>query len=287
MRRGIVVAGMLLAMGLAGTAEAQDSYQSDVQFDFLNIEDDTNQIETSTKTLGYRWYFQEVDGTTGPYELQPFLQRASWAEGNFAWFRDDDTPETDGSGLIFAGRIVIPDKPVGIDVSYLTLDADFGAGAGDQDFLSEFDIGAVIWMKDDNRFAIETNLAFGEFVNTDFTRFMVGARFIMPVQESELELAAHFLTVDYDGAVFQDVSGLELAARFFFNQAIFAGVALSSVEPDNADATSWAISGGYTLPQGIDLALSIGEGSVPGQALPYTPGILEDPTFGFRVGYRF
>ena len=290
MTRCAVVASLLLALGLSGMARASsDSYQSDVNFDFLNIEDDGTQVEVSIKDVGYRWYFQEVDGMDDPFELQPFLQKASWGEAAFVWFNDDDTPEMEGSGLHFGARVVIPDKPVGIDVEYLTLDADSGGGAGDQDFISELSIGAVVWLNDDCNLAIEAGIAFGELgVATDFTTFDVGARYVMPIEDHHLEIAGRFKSIDVDAPGTPDFDGIEIETRFFFNQEIFAGISFSTVEQDGTpDTSNWEVSGGYSSPMGLDVAVSIGEGSVAGQSYPSVIGIGDDPTFGVNVGYRF
>jgi hypothetical protein len=280
---------MLLALGLSGAASGSDSYHSDVEFDFLNIEDDGSQVEVSVKSVGYRWYFQEVDGMSDPLELQPFLQKSSWAEAAFVWFNDDDTPEAEGSGLHFGARVVLPDKPVGIDVEYLTLDIDTGGGAGDEDFISELGIGAVVWLNDDNNLAVEAGIAFGELLGTmDTTTFDVGARYVMPIEDHHLEIAGRFKTIDVDAPGAPDISGIEVETRFFFNQEIFAGFSFSTVERDGApDTSNWEVSGGYSSPMGLDVAVSIGEGSVAGQSYPSVIDIGDDPTFGVRVGYRF
>jgi hypothetical protein len=282
---------MLLALGLSGAASGSDSYQNDVEFDFLNIEDDTTQVEVSIKSIGYRWYFQEVDGMSDPFELQPFLQKSSWAEAAFVWFNNDATLETEGTGLHFGARVVLPETPVGIDVEYLTLDADM-AGTGDQDFLNELDIGAVVWLNDDNRLAIEAGLAFGELsflapaADPDFTRIRIGARGVIPIQDMNLEVAAHFASTSPDAAGQEDLDGIEVETRFFFNQEVFVGLSFSTVDDDTTDTDNWQISGGYSSPKGLDVGLSIGEGDAPGRKVTM-PMIGDDPTFGVNVGLRF
>jgi len=292
MTRGAVVASLLLALGLSGMARASsDSYQGEVRFDFLNIEDDGTQVEVSIKNVGYRWYFQRVDAMDDPIEVQPFLQRASWAEAAFVWFNDDDTPEAEGSGLLFGARVVIPDQPVGIDVEYLTLEADSGCGAGDEDFISELGIGAVVWLNDDSNLAIEAGIAFGEVTmgtSADFTTFDVGARYVVPIEDHHLEIAGRFKSIDVDAPGAPDISGIEVETRFFFTQEIFAGFSFSTVERDGTpDTSNWEISGGYSSPMGLDVAVSIGEGSVAGQSYPSVVDIGDDPTFGVKVGFRF
>lgn len=277
--RGAVVAGMLLALGLSGAARGQDTYQSDVLFDFLNVEDDGTQVETSMKSLGYRWYFQEVDGMEGPYELQPFRQRASWAEAAFIWFRDDDTPEMEGSGFHISSRVVIPETPVGIDVEYLTLDADMGGGAGSQDFMNQLSIGAVVWLCEENRTAVEVAFERADFksgIPADSDTFRIGARTIIPMQDMHLEVAAHYASTSYDADATGDMDekGIEVETRFFFNQEVFAGFNFSTVDNDIDDTSNWQVSGGYSHASGFHAGLLIGEDG-------------DDPTFGVDVGYRF
>ena len=279
MRRGIVVAGMLLAMGLAGTAEAQDRYQSDVSFELLSVENTTGPMDVSLKTIGYRWYFAQVDGMEGPIELQPFRQRASWAEIGIG-FGEEELGGTDVGGLNIGARYVIPNSPVGVDVSYESVEQN------DADFYDYLRLGAVVWLNDDSNLAIEAGFTFGEvtFVPSDFTSLDVGARYVMPIGDMALEIAGRYRTIDPDAAGAPDNSGIEIETRYFFMDELFAGLSFSTVDADGQpDTSNWAISAGYSLPCGLDVGLRFGEGAAPWNAFPSG----DDDVFALEVGFRF
>jgi len=267
MRRGIVVAGMLLALGLAGTAEALDSYQSEVSFDLLSIESTAS--DASVKMVGYRWYFAQVDGMEGPIELQPFRQRASWAEVGIGFGEDNIPAGTDIGGLEIDARYVIPNSAVGVDLNYEKMEIN------DAKMLSDLRLGAVIWLNDDSNLALEAGIAFGErtWIPSDTTTFDVGARYVMPIQDFSLEIAGRYKSVGVDVAG-NDESGIEVETRFFFNDDVFAGVSFSTVDADGADTSNWAISGGYVFPMGLDVGVRIGE-------------LLNEDIFELSVGFRF
>jgi len=277
MCRGIVVAGMLLALGLAGTAEAQDSYQSEVGFELLSVENTTSPMDVSLKTIGYRWYFAQVDGMEGAIELQPFRQRASWAEVGIG-FGEEELGGTDVGGLTIGARYVIPNSSVGVDVRYQS------AEQNDADYYDFIRLGTVIWLNDNSNLAIEAGFTFGEvaIVPTDFTSLDVGARYIMPIGDMALEIAGRYRTIDVDAGA--DNSGIEVETRYFFMDELFAGFSFSSVDPDGgADSSNWAITAGYSLPMGLDVGLSYGEGAAPWQVFPDG----DDDVFAVTVGFRF
>ena len=274
MRRGIVVAGMLLALGLAGTAEAQDSYQSDASV-VWSKSDVSSTNEMTMLQLSYRWYFEEVNGMEGPIKLQPFLQRASWVEGGFG--TGDDDAGSDGDGIVIGARYVIPNSPVGVDVTYESFDAN------DADLLNDLRLGAVVWLNDDNNLAIEAGFAFGEVsvLTSDFTVFDVGARYVMPIDDHHLEIAGRYRSVSVD-VPGNDEDGIEVETRFFFNNQAYAGLSFSTLDEEE---DVWMLSYGYSFPFGLDVGVSFGEGEAIGRKYPEVGG--KDPAFGLEVNYRF
>ncbi len=278
MTRAVVVAGMFLALGLSGTAEGLDSYQSDVRFELMSVES-AAPSDMSLKTVGYRWYFAPVDGMEGPYELQPFRQRASWAEIGYG-FGEEDVSGDDGSGLEIAARYAIPETAVGVDLSYLKMETN------DAELFHDLRLGAVVWLNDDSNLAIEAGIAFGKlsFVTPmKTTTIDVGARCVMPIEDHHLEISGRFKSISVDAAGSSDLSGIEIETRFFFTKEVFAGFSFSTVDDDTSDESNWEISGGYTFPMGLDVGLSFGEGSAPWA--PYPLG--DDDVFTIEVGFRF
>lgn len=279
MTRWVVVAGVLLALGLSGTAEGLDSYQSDASFELLSVEDTTTPMDVSLKTIGYRWYFAQVDGMEGPIELQPFRQRASWAEASFAF--GEEQISTDGaSGLEIGARYVIPDSAVGVDVSYESGETDT------TDLYSDLRLGAVVWLNDDSNLAIEAGIAFGDVGGTtDTTTLDLGARYIMPIGDMALEIKGGYRSINIDTPGAPDVNGFEVETRYFFMDELYAGFSFSTVDIDGAaDTSNYAITAGYVFPFGLDVGLRFGEGGVP-RSLVFPAG--DDDVFAIEVGYRF
>jgi len=266
MRRGIVVAGMLLALGLAGTAEGLDSYQSDVQLGLAKTEL-TAGNDLSLKALGYRLYFAPVDTMEGPYELQPFTQRASWAQFEYVWGEDEGAPVNDYKAFGIFARYVVPNSVVGIDLSYSSMDRN------DADWVNDLRLGAVVWLNDASNLALEAGIALGEVtaVASDTTTLDVGARCIMPIQDFKLEIAGRYKSVDYEDTGTADESGIEVQTRFFFTKEVFAGFSFSTVDDDTTDTSNWMLSGGYSHSSGLHAEIDIGEIN-DGDALMLTVG---------------
>ena len=169
------------------------------------------------------------------------------------------------------GRYVIPDMPLGVDARYTTMYID----DPDIDYEeSEFRLGVVYWLGDDNNLAVEGGLVFGKQdvgTETDSLGFEVGARYIAPIQDYQLEIAARYASMDYDESGVDDADGLAVEARFFFTKEVFAGASFYTAE----DYESWGISGGYSNDSGLRVEGSVGKEDD------------DNDVAGFKVGFRF
>lgn len=268
MLRSSVVAGVLLALGLSSTAAGGMSYQHEPEVEFFKL--DAEFYEFSTLTFGYKYFLEPVDNNEAPYWLQPFRQRSSWVSAGYGFGKwEAGTSDVDVGNFRVEGRYVIPEMPLGIDASYTKMSVD------DADYEeSEFGLGVVYWLGDDNNLAVEGGFVFGDLdIGVDETTSVgleVGARYIVPIQDYQLEIAASYTSKDYDENVWEDEDGLAVEARFFFTKEVFAGASFSTATDDD----TWDISGGYSNDSG--LRVEGGVGKYDG-----------DDVAGFGVGYRF
>lgn len=234
MLRNSALACVLAVTAASANAEIM-SYRSEAKVGLADAENDFQFI------LGYRYYYlSAIDNDSQPVFIQPFLQRASFAEADFAGGPNDET--------LFSmdARYVCPRVPVGIDLGFGTGDA------GPATKQSYFQIGSVLWFTDQSDAAAEVSVAFGKRASVDVTQFQAGARFIPEIAGQPLELALAFKSVNPD--VGQDESGLVGEARYFPTKDFYFGVDFDTV--DGIDR--FAGTAGYCFDWGMSAELEIG-----------------------------
>lgn len=198
-------------------------------------------------TFSYRYYLLDpVEDTEKPYRLQPFLQRASYAEGSYGGGIGDSTL------LAARCRYMIPNVDIGVS-------GVLGAGASEdarkQGLLGG---GMVYYLGDENDFALELDLSRRtEEIETGPPKnpkletrvtgtFLIGARYIWSFLRNGgmLELGG--------GVRLGSKSGIRAEARYFFNKNVFAGGTIGT------DTGRLSVCGGYAAGRRFQGELEIG-----------------------------
>ncbi|MHC5054770.1 MAG: hypothetical protein ACYTKD_08635 [Planctomycetota bacterium] len=235
MRGTLALVCGVLAAGVAAGGTQPVEYRSEATIGLGDVEEDFE------LRLGYRFYSKPVRNDGTPIFLQPFLQRASFAQGTFT-----DGPN-DESLFSVDGRFVFPDTPVGLDVGFGFGDATKTA---DQSF---FAIGGIVYLTPDSDFAAEVSIDFFEIANVDVTNFQIGVRAVPGNMDKRVELALAYKSVEVDDGG-DDESGVVGDVIFYPGKRAFVGARFDSVDP----VDRFVGTAGYSFGEALDVVLEIG-----------------------------
>lgn len=187
--------------------------------------------------VGYRYYFEDIRDEDEPYRLQPFLQRATYAEAAF-----ESGPKD--AGLFTVGaRYMFLDTPFGAVAA-----AGFGKTDTDRD-RSFGSVGFDFYVVDE--FAVEARMEFGDCAGS-YNRFQVGARLLARVVATghTIQIYCGYRALSAEGDA--DTNGVAAEARYFFDKHLFAGFDFTT------DTNLFSVSAGYDAEGGFVAEIEAG-----------------------------